>query len=597
MNYQRIIHSRIRALIIMTSLVFALIVGQLFSVQVVRAGAISKRAADELLKTSVLLAPRGLITDANGLELARSVAAINIIVDQTEISDPKTAALITAPVLNMPINDLENLYTGKLLYKIVVKNATPAMWIKLQDALSSYNGAALAKQGGLTKRIVGFFSERGYIREYPTGTLTSSLLGFTNGSGIGAAGLESSLDKTLAGVNGEYIYDIGAGTIIPGSARIRVEAKPGSSVKLTIDRDIQWVAQDAITTAVQSAKAKSGTVIVMDPKSGAIIALASAPTFDPADPKTISLASIRNPAVQDIYEPGSTGKVITIAAALEEGKVTPTSVFTIPYTYKVGNATFRDHEHHPTERLTTTGLLAISSNTGAIQVGEKLGSTKLYDYLTKFGIGKNTGSNLLGESPGILHPLKQWSGTSEPTISFGQGYSVTALQATSVFATIANNGVRVIPTVIAGTTDSSGNYAAAKGQLTEQVISAQTAINLRTMLESVVSENGTAPSAAIPGYRVAGKTGTAMRYNDKCHCYSGYTASFIGFAPAEAPKYVVSVTIQDPQGLHWGGSLGGPVFKKVMSFVLQSKQIAQTRSDIKTFPLSEGVLIKAVLIK
>ena len=597
MNHHAVIHSRIRIVLVGTTLVFILIALQLFSVQVVRAGAISKRAATELMSTSTVPAPRGGITDINGVSLAASVAAVTIVVDQTEITDPKKAAEIAAPILKMSTTELQPLLTGKLLYKKIAVRVAPAVWIALQDALAQYNKEVMATKGGISRRIVGFFSERAYVRSYPTGKLAASLIGFTNDAGIGAAGVESSLDPILAGTNGQYIYENGAGTVIPGSAKIQVEAKPGTSVKLTIDRDIQWVAQDAISKAVKKDGAKSGTIIVMNPKTGEIVAQASAPTFDPADPKTITLASIRNPAVQDVYEPGSTGKVITVAAGLEEKKITPTSVFTIPYAYKVGATTFHDHEKHKTERLTTTGLLAISSNTGAIQVGQALGSTKLYDYLTKFGIGENTGSHLPGESAGILHPVSEWSGTSEPTIAFGQGYSVTALQATSVFATIANDGVRVTPTVVAGTTDSSGNYSPAVGQKSERVVSVDTAQKIRTMLESVVSDNGTAPTAAIPGYRVAGKTGTAMRYNDKCHCYSGYTASFIGFAPADAPKYVVSVTIQDPKGLHWGGSLGGPVFKQVMSFVLQSRHIPPTPPTFMAYPLTEAQLSKVALLK
>jgi len=595
MTHHALVHSRIRSVMVVTGLAFALIICQLFSVQVVRAGTISAKAANELRNTSVLLAPRGLISDVNGVELARSVAAVNIVVDQTQITDPAKAAEITSSVLGMTPAELTALYSGTLMYKMIVKNTTPETWIRLQDTLASYNKVVLKQKGGLSKRIVGFFSERGYIREYPTGKLSASLIGFTNDAGVGASGIESSMENTLAGVNGQYAYENGAGTVIPGSAQIRVEAKPGTSVKLTIDRDIQWVAQDAISQAVKSASAKSGTVIVMDPKTGAILAQASAPTFDPAVKKTISLASIRNPAVQDTYEPGSTGKVITVSAALEEKKLTPTTVFTIPYAFKAGGTTFHDHERHATQRLTTTGLLAVSSNTGAIQIGQELGKNSLYNYLTKFGIGENTGSHLPGESSGILHPVKDWSDTSEPTIAFGQGYSVTALQATSVFATIANDGIRVTPTVVAGTTDSTGHYSPAKGQKTERVVSADTASKVRMMLESVVSDNGTAPAAAIPGYRVAGKTGTAMRYNDSCSCYRGYTASFIGFAPADQPKYVVSVTIQEPQGLHWGGSLGGPVFKKVMSFVLQAKHVAPTAPKTDSYPLTEAALSKAVL--
>ena len=593
MSHNTIVHRRIRALLIATFALFGVIIAQLFSVQVVRAGTISERAENELLLTSTLLAPRGVISDVNGIELARSVAAITIVVDQTQITDAELTAKIASPALELDEAELVSLFTGNLKYKIIVKNAKPAMWSKLQASIFDFNTQVLKEKNGLSKRIVGFIPERGYVREYPTGTLASSLIGFINYEGVGAAGIESSLNSELSGINGEYIYENGAGTIIPGSAKIKVEAKAGTSVRLTVDRDIQWVAQDAISKAVASSKAKSGTVIVMDPKTGAIIAQASAPTFNPSKPIVGNLNVIRNPAVQDVYEPGSTGKVITYAAALEEKKLTANSVYTVPYSMKVSGTKFSDHETHPTQRLTATGALAISSNTASIKIGQQLGSKTLYQYLTDFGFGKSTGSHLPGESAGLLRPVSDWSGTSLPTFAYGQGYSVTALQATSVFATIANDGVRVTPTVVAGTTDASGNYIPAKDQQTKRVVSAETAKEIRKMLESVVSENGTAPTAAIPGYRVAGKTGTAMRFNSNCSCYSGYTASFIGFAPADKPAYVVSVTIQDPQGMHWGGALGGPVFAKVMKFVLQSKHIPPSVTKLKAYPLTEEDLKKS----
>ena len=597
MSHNALVHKRIRTLLVVTFALFGVIIAQLFSVQVVRAGTISERAAKELLRTSTLLAPRGIISDVNGVELARSVAAITIVVDQAQIKNPKLVAKVTSPVLQMDEAELTSLFTGKLRYKIIVKNGKPAMWSALQKTISDYNNEVLKEKGGLSKRIVGFFSERGYIREYPTGTLASSLIGFINHEGVGAAGIESSLNSELSGTNGQYVYENGAGTIIPGSAKIRTEAKAGTSVRLTVDRDIQWVAQDAISKAVASSRAKSGTVIVMDPKTGAILAQASAPTFNPAKPITGNLDVIRNPAVQDVYEPGSTGKVITYAAALEEKKLNANMVYTVPYSMKVAGTKFSDHEKHPTQRLTATGALAVSSNTASIKIGQELGSKTLYQYLTDFGFGKSTGSHLPGESAGLLRPVSDWSGTSLPTFSFGQGYSVTSLQATSVFATIANDGVRVTPTVVAGTTDASGNYIPAKDQQTKRVVSAETAKEIRKMLESVVSANGTAPTAAIPGYRVAGKTGTAMRFNSKCSCYSGYTASFIGFAPADNPAYVVSVAIQEPQGMHWGGALGGPVFAKVMKFVLQSKHIAPSTTKLKAYPLTEAELKKSSIVK
>jgi cell division protein FtsI (penicillin-binding protein 3) len=574
-----------------TALALALLViiaGRLVWVQAVDAASYKKKANLELEQTSTLLAPRGEITDINGVELARSVAAVTIVVDQTMITDPAKAAGLVAPILNLPVATLTPMLTGTLRYRIIAKDVTPEVWINVQNVLSQYNTEVMKEKNGIALRVVGFFSERSYIREYPTGRLASSLIGFINDAGVGASGIEYAKESILKGINGQYQYSNGAGTIIPGSATVTTEAKAGTGIELTIDRDIQWVAQDAITKAVAKDGASSGTIIVMDPKTGAILALATSPTFDPNNKKTISLKSIRNPSVQDVYEPGSTGKVITAAAAIQEGKVTPTTVFTVPYALKRSNFTFHDHEKHGTQRLTTAGVLAISSNTGAIQIGETLDHQTQYNYLKKFGIGDLTGSGIAGESSGVLPPLATWSGTTGPTVSFGQGYSVTALQATSVFATIANDGLRVTPTVIAGTTDSNGNFSATKTQKSEQVISPETARQVRLMLESVVSENGTAPGAAIPGYRVAGKTGTAQRYNDKCGCYSGYTASFIGFAPADAPKYVVSVTIQDPKGLHWGGTLGGPLFKTVMSFVLQSKHVPPTPPLTSVVPLTEA---------
>ena len=440
-------------------------------------------------------------------------------------------------------------------------------------------------------RIIGFFPERSYVREYPSGNLIASLIGFVNHDGVGATGLESSMNSKIKGIDGKYSYANGYKAEIPGSQSEIIPAQSGTSIRLTVDRDIQWVASKAIAEVVKSSRALSGTVIVMDPKTGHILAHATAPTFDPNDTTKVSLVAMRNPSVLDVYEPGSTGKVMTIAAALEEKKITPQTVLTIPDKLKRSVKVFRDHEPHPTQRLTTAGVLAVSSNTGSIKIGEMISNDKLYDYLTKFGIGSKTGSGLPGESRGILPKVADWSGTTAPTVAFGQGYSVTAMQATSVFATIANDGVRVSPTVIAGTSDSSGNYTPSATRESVRVISPETASQMRLMMESVVSASGTAPSAAIPGYRVAGKTGTAQRIDDTCGCYRGYTASFIGFAPADKPAYVISVTIQDPKGLHWGGYLGGPVFKKVMSFVLQSKGIAPTGTVVDPLPLNEKALL------
>ena len=581
-------HKRIRGLVLILAVVMFMFGLRLVQVQALQAGNYRELAVNEMEKVRTLQAPRGDITDINGVPFARSVAATSIVVDQTQITDPAKVAAFVAPILNMKVQEVQAAVTGTRKWNMVARNAKPATWLKLSNALDQYNSRFKAMS---PDRIIGFFPERSYVREYPSGNLIASLIGFVNHDGVGATGLESSMNSKIKGIDGKYSYANGYKAEIPGSQSEIIPAQSGTSIRLTVDRDIQWVASKAIAEVVKSSRALSGTVIVMDPKTGHILAHATAPTFDPNDTTKVSLVAMRNPSVLDVYEPGSTGKVMTIAAALEEKKITPQTVLTIPDKLKRSVKVFRDHEPHPTQRLTTAGVLAVSSNTGSIKIGEMISNDKLYDYLTKFGIGSKTGSGLPGESRGILPKVADWSGTTAPTVAFGQGYSVTAMQATSVFATIANDGVRVSPTVIAGTSDSSGNYTPSATRESVRVISPETASQMRLMMESVVSASGTAPSAAIPGYRVAGKTGTAQRIDDTCGCYRGYTASFIGFAPADKPAYVISVTIQDPKGLHWGGYLGGPVFKKVMSFVLQSKGIAPTGTVVDPLPLNEKALL------
>lgn len=583
-------HKRIKFLIVVFMVFILFFAARLVQIQVIQASAYKARAANEMESTRTIPAPRGDITDINGVSFARSVSAINIVVDQTQITDAPRVANFVAPILGIPVAEVQSAISGVKRYSMVLKNAKPAMWDALTSALTSYNSTLESKN--FDQRIIGFFAERGYIREYPSGTLTSSLIGFVRDDGVGASGIESSMNSLITGTAGRYSYARGFGAEIPGSQSEIIAAKQGTSVRLTIDRDIQWIASKAISEAVSKSRAANGTVIVMDPKTGAILAHATAPTFDPNNTKNVSQYLMRNPSVQDVYEPGSTGKVMTLAAAMEEKKITPQTVFSVPYSLKRGGETFHDHERHPTQQLTTAGILAVSSNTGTIKIGELLSNQTLHSYLSKFGIGRNTGSGLPGESRGIFHPVKQWSGTTAPTVAFGQGYSVTAMQATSVFATIANDGVRVTPTVIAGTTDTSGKFTARNSGSSERVISQSTAEAMRKMMEGVVSSNGTAPSAAIAGYRVAGKTGTAMRIDPSCGCYSGYTASFIGFAPADKPKFVISVTIQDPKGAHYGGSLGGPVFKEVMTFVLQSQHVAPTSSKLEPVALNASELGK-----
>ena len=590
MGHNALVERRIRYVVAISLVLLIAFAVRLIDVQGVRAAGYANRADMELSKRSLIMAPRGAITDINGVEFARSVTAYRILADQAIIDYPKKLAELAAPILDMEADALQELLTGERRYVVISQSVKPAVWRKLQAAIEEYNAAVSKEKNGYAQRLAGFFAERIYVREYPQEELGAAVVGFINRAGDGAAGLEYSMNSTLTGVNGEYTYSNAGGTIIPGTQKITSEAVRGNTIKLTIDRDVQWVAQEAIRTAVKGSRALSGTVIVMDPKSGHILAHASYPSFLPGNTKGVDPYRWKNPSVQEIYEPGSTGKVITVASAIEEAKIGPETVMTVPDRLKRSNKVFKDHDPHPTQRLTVAGALAVSSNTASIKIGEMLSNDQLHAYLKKFGIGEKTNAGLPGEEPGMLMDVKDWSGTTAPTVAFGQGYSVTAMQATSVFATIANDGVRVTPTVVAGISDAAGRYTPAGKQKSIRVISPDTSRQMRLMMESVVSPSGTAPSAAIPGYRVAGKTGTAQRVDDACGCYRGYTASFIGFAPADKPEFVISVTIQDPKGIHWGGYLGGPVFKKVMSFVLKDQHVPPTPKAGNTFALNEKAL-------
>ncbi|MBU3645763.1 MAG: penicillin-binding protein 2 [Candidatus Nanopelagicaceae bacterium] len=590
MSHNSLVERRIRYVVAISLVLLIAFAVRLIDVQAVRAAGYANRADMELAKRSLIMAPRGAITDINGVEFARSVIAYRILADQAIIDYPNKLAELAAPILKMDAKELENQLTGTRRYVVISQSEKPAVWRKLEAAVDSYNAEVSKEKNGYAKRLAGFFAERIYVREYPEAELGAAVIGFINRAGAGAAGLEYSMNSTLSGINGEYTYANAGGTIIPGTQKITSEAIRGNTIRLTIDRDVQWVAQEAIRTAVKGSRALSGTVIVMDPKTGHILAHATYPSFTPGNTKGVDPYRWKNPSVQEVYEPGSTGKIITVASAIEEGKIAPETVLTVPYKLKRSNKVFSDHDPHPVQRLTVSGALAVSSNTASIKIGEMLSNDKLHSYLKKFGIGEKSESGLPGEESGKLLDVKDWSGTTAPTVAFGQGYSVTAMQATSVFATIANDGVRVTPTVVAGISDAAGRYTPANKQKSLRVVSAETAQKMRLMMESVVSPTGTAPTAAIPGYRVAGKTGTAQRVDDSCGCYRGYTASFIGFAPADKPEFVVSVTIQDPKGLHWGGYLGGPVFKKVMSFVLKDQHVPPTLPAVNNYALDEKEL-------
>jgi len=398
------------------------------------------------------------------------------------------------------------------------------------------------------------------------------------------------MQDVLAGKAGSMTYERGpGGRVITTSDVTGSDVTEGSDVQLTIDRDIQLIAQKTIAKQVKDSRAVSGTVIVMDPRSGHILAMATAPTFDANSAAAADDAVRGNRALSDVYEPGSTSKVMTMAAIVDQGAANAGSAFTIPGVLKRGDKVFHDDVAHGTWHLTLAGILAKSSNIGTILASERIGGRKLYQYLKAFGIGEPTGIAFPGESDGYIPKYRDWSPTSFPTIAFGQGLSVNSVQAASVFSTIANDGLRVEPQLVQAVISPDGTVTPTAAPKTTQVVKASTAKQIRAMLEGVVGKGGTAPLAAIPGYRVGGKTGTAQFVDPKCSCYNGeVVASFIGMAPADNPQLVVAVSLMNPKVGRFGGQLAAPVFRKVMTYALQVRHIPPTGKTAPRLLLTAG---------
>jgi len=558
--------------------VLSLFVGRLVQVQGLDAAGYATVAQNERLRTVPLPATRGLITDVNGVALARTVDARLVTADPTLIADPGQYAHLLAPVLRTDEAKLrEKLGDRPRRWVLLAREVEPGTWRRITELIDPGTGQALR----------GVFSEPQAKRVYPADQVAANVLGFVGRDGHGQGGIERAFDSVLAGRDGKLTYerDRQGGRRIATAGAEQVKPVPGRDVRLTLDREVQWVAQQAIAAKVEQAGAESGTVVVLNVKSGEILAMATAPTFDPNTPGRGSDADRGNRAMSEVYEPGSIAKIMTAAAVLEEGVATPETRITVPSRLHRGGQSFGDYWGHGTLRLTLTGVLAKSSNIGTVLAAEKLAPATLHGYYAKFGIGQPTGLRFPGESRGILAPSDRWSASQRYTVTFGQGLAVNAVQAASTFATIANGGVRVEPRLVAGWTDEDGKFRAAPAAPQTRVVSVRTATQVAQMMEQVTAPGGTGQVAAVPGYRVAGKTGTAQRADPSCGCYRGYTASFAGFAPADDPEIVVSVTLQKPVNGHTGGLLGGPVFAEVMSFALQSREVLPTGRKPARLPI------------
>ncbi|HZB49308.1 MAG TPA: penicillin-binding protein 2, partial [Mycobacteriales bacterium] len=454
---------------------------------------------------------------------------------------------------------------GRLAYVPLARNVSPADAAKL-----------------LAVGLPGIAAEDTTQRLYPGQDVGAGVIGFTGVEG-GSAGIEQRFNTELAGTPGKLVVERGSnGLEIPSGLRQETAAVPGSSVRLTLDQDLQFKAQRALADAVKAVKAKGGQLVVQDVRTGEVLAMATAPTFDAQKPAAAPAEARSNPTVQSPVEPGSANKVVTFAAALDRGLIRADTPMLVPDGYQVPGKVVHDAWSHPPTRWTATGVLGKSSNVGTLMVAEKLGPSAFYDYERRFGIGTRTGIELPGESPGILPKPENWSGTTFGNLPIGQGLSMTALQLAGMYQTIGNDGVRIEPRIVRSVVAPDGSSTPTATAARTRVVSPQAARTVRTMLEATVGPGGTAPKAAIDGYRVAGKTGTAQKPNPACRCYAGggYWATFAGLAPADDPRLVISIVIDEAAGGGHGGTVAGPLFKQVMSYALTAGGIAPTGTPV-----------------
>lgn len=577
--------------------VFTLYAAQLVRLQGIDAARVAEEARGTRsgLPTTVP-AQRGAILDRFGVPLATSVERRDVAVSQVAVAEhtaeqggvrvkvgAQGAAKALAPILQREEAELREELTGTSEYRVIARRVEPAVWRKVSKL-----------------EIPGISSTVVPQRTYPGGAPVAPIVGWVGPSGDAengtGGGLEYLHNSTLKGTPGQMIRERSADNrpIPMGHSNI-LPAVPGTTLRLTMDNDLQWFAYDQIRAQVKESNSTAGIAVVMD-RQGRLRAVAEYPSFDPSDPASRTLDQMRSSAFQDSFEPGSTAKVMSVGAALAEGLTTPTSVYDVPETISrpdAGPKPFRDSHEHEDQRLTTAGIVATSSNVGTIAIGEKLPPATLERYYRDFGLGQASAVKFPGESAGMLAPHDQWDGRTRYAVLFGQGLAVSAVQAAGVFQTVANGGLRVPATLIESTTSPDGTTTPAELPAGVQVLPAQAAAQMNTMLRSVVTDAGTAHLAQIPGVAVAGKTGTAENIGDappKGH--QPYTSSFIGYAPAHDPQFIVAVVVKEPgQGQSiYGGTLAGPVFRNVMSYALKASGVKPAQPTTERYPLTEEEL-------
>jgi cell division protein FtsI (penicillin-binding protein 3) len=527
--------------------------------------------------TETLPATRGSITDRNGNPLAESVDGLMIVADPTlTTKHARQIAKILANRLDLDYFELlQSLRKPGTHFQYLARRVPST---KARDVV-----AAIDARG-----FKGIDTRRDPVRDYPAKDVGANLVGFMNAEGDAAEGAELMFNSMLAGKDGSATFEEGGGNRIPLGDNSVVQPKSGHNLKLTIDRDVQWYTQRVLRAAVQGAQGESGAAVVMDSRTGELLALADYPTYDANQPTLSPKRDLGSRALRDVYEPGSVEKVLTTSSLIDAHKVTPRTHIVVPPQLPVADRVIHDYFQHGKLHLTLTGVIAKSSNIGTVLADRQFDHKQLYDYLRKFGLGSSMNLGVNGESSGVLPNWRNWSQINQDTIAFGQGVAVNVVQMAAAINTIANGGVWVAPSLFKGEVTTSQGQTVGSDTTTEHRVISKRAATLETgMMEAVIDPaRGTAPLAGIQGYRVAGKTGTAQRVGKHCHCYNGtFTVSFAGFAPADAPRFLVYVVIQNPRNGGGGGSVGGPAFHKIMAYLLQKYAVPPTGTRAPTTPV------------
>jgi cell division protein FtsI (penicillin-binding protein 3) len=543
-----VVQRRIGVIFALLFLLLVLAAGRTFYLGALQSGALRQAARNQQLTDEPVPAQRGAITDRNGVDLAVSEPAQDISATPYLVTDPLGTAQRLAPLLGQSQAALLRLLSER------------SGFVYLARALPAKQAEQV-----LAMKIAGIAGTPVMRRVYPRGTLAAQVLGVVGTEGEGLTGIEYSRNALLRGRSGERRVVSDALGQPVSISEVHPET-PGASLKLTLDANIQARSEEVLGAVGRVFNPKDATALVMDPRSGAILAIANWPAANANYPGAYPPEQLENRAVSFDYEPGSTFKAVTVAGALQQGVITPSTEFNIPDQIHVADRTIHDDTEHAEETLSTAQILAQSSNVGAVKIGMLEGAETFSAWMHRFGFGARTGVDLPGEETGQVLPLSRFSGSTMGNLPIGQGQLVTPMQMASAYAAIANGGILRPPHIVGSVSGRPQPEPAGR-----RVISAATAAELRRMLEGVLAPGGTASEVSIPGYQLAGKTGTASKIDKATGQYSqtAFIASFVGFAPASDPKLLCAVIVDEPQtGSIYGGTVAAPAFGQIMSFAL-----------------------------